>query len=164
MATINGDNFQKSQDFPKAKTAPGELNTGIKYLHERYDTSDAQGAGAGGVLAVGDKIAGPKLPEGAKILDSHCLIDQTAGATGIIDAGLEAFKDKDGNTIAADPNGLNNQCDAGGQAVFQRADNNSPLIGKKVGKGGAQVSMTCTEIFATNNPVIDLHVYYALED
>jgi len=111
MANFNGSNYAKTIAVPSQKVSPGEVNGRIKWLYESYTCTQD-------VYAIGDKILGPKLPEGAKVVDALVHSD-SLGTVGILDLGWEASVDLDGNTLAADPNGLISGADAGGAAVHK---------------------------------------------
>lgn len=154
MATLNGINYAKSLQAPVQKADPGEINAKVKCIRERYTLS--------AVLANGDEILGPILPAGAVILDAY-VKSPSLGATGIVTLGLKAFTDYEGNTEAADPDSLVVSADAGGAAVLERASAGSAAIGKKVGTGGAQTVLTCTEASANAVGTIEYVITYALE-
>jgi len=99
------------------------------------------------VVAIGDKLSMPLIPEGARIIDAWIKSDNL-GTAGIFDMGLDAHVDRDGDTVADDADSLVSDADAGGQAVFQRAGLGNVGIGKLIGKGGAQPYLIATE--ATN--------------
>lgn len=112
MANFNGSNYAKTIAVPSQKANPGELNGRVKWLYETYTC-------VADVYAIGDQILGPKLPAGAKVVDALIHSD-SLGTTGILDLGWVASEDIDGNTVAADPNGLISGADAGGQAVHKK--------------------------------------------
>ena len=155
MAILNGKNYAKSVAFPIEKSDPNEVDARVKSIHETYTMA--------AVLANGDEILGPKLPEGAKIIDAMVVIDKSMGAGGILDMGLKEYTDLQGVLIVEDQNSLVNQADAGGQAVVKRADVTSLVgLGKDIGKGGAQLFAKCTEASTTTDNVIDLYVSYQI--
>jgi len=158
MAILNGLNYAKSQAFPIEKTDPSEVDTRVKCVSEKYDMSTL-----GVVLANGDEILGPFIPEGAKIVDAAIKIDTSMGASGILDMGLKAFTNKAGTALVEDQNALVNQADAGGQAVFKRSLAGDVGIGQQVGLGGAQIFAKCTEASTTTNNIIEMFVFYMLE-
>lgn len=114
-------------------------------------------------LAVNDELLMNKIPEGAIILDAGCFIPTTLGATGIIDMGLKAHVDKDGSAVAEDSDSLIQQADGGGQAVYDKSGIGAVGIGKKIGKGGAQPFLICTELSAAGTGIkISAYVEYML--
>ena len=164
------DNLAQSETlFPPQKTSPNEVNARMKMisLRKRLDV----------IIAVNDEIRGAKVPEFAKIVDAYVQIDGSTGVGGIFDFGLrsgliydEASTNEDKlETFAEDQNALVNQADAGGAAVLKRSDATSIFLGgiaKKVGQGGLQLFIKCTE--ATTTTVAtprDLHAvcFYDLE-
>jgi hypothetical protein len=146
MAILNGDNYGANLDnFPPEKIAPSKINNEMGVLTEEI-TLAAE-------LAVNDEVLGPFIPEGAKIIDAYVKIDSSTGAGGIVDLGYKAGLDRDGNAVGEDQNALVDQADAGGQAVLERADQDSAGIGLIVGKGGLQSFLKCTEATTTGTGV-----------
>jgi len=168
MADILGKNLAKSQASPIKKIAPGEHNSRIKCVFEEFKGLTAE-------LAPGDKLLGPNIPEGALVVDAKIHITESLGAGGIIDVGHEGGfeNDEDAATedknvaIAADPNAFVNQADGGGQKVLKSADIDTvSTLGVKAGKGGLQMSGTCTEAstnLVAGGAIIKMYVYYTLE-
>lgn len=170
MADYNGKNAAKSVASPIEKISPGEHNSRIKCVQETFSS-----ASIGVELAPGDKLLGPKLPEGALVIDAKIHITESLGTTGIIDVGHEggfeynedSVNEDKNDAIAADPNAFVNQADAGGQKVLKSANIDTvSTMNIKAGKGGLQISGTVTE--ASDNLVagladIKFYIYYTLE-
>jgi len=160
-------NLAQQGKFPAEKVAPGAYNSRVKCLPLQAVLSAN--------LGVGDEILGLKLPENAKIVDATLRVSGTAGATGIFDMGLKAGKvyDEDAaggkEDFSEDSDALVKGVDAGGQAALGRMDETSVMLGgtkKRVGPGGLQVFVICTEITADlDSTPADLEgfVYYTLE-
>lgn len=151
MATLNSYNAAKLSN--KSKIAPGEFNGRLKGIFDKLVMT--------AVLANNDEVDSLTIPEGALIVEAW-VKSPSLGVTGIVNLGLRAFEDIDGNTIPEDSDGLVQAADAGGQAVMKRADLNSALIGKKVGKGGAQVFLHCSEVSVESDETIEWFVGYLL--
>ena len=138
MAVVNGHNYAEQFAYPPEKIAPSKVNNEIGAISEEY-------AFVANIFAIGDEILGPKLPEGAKILDAYVKCG-LVGTAGIFNLGTKAGLDRAGNALAEDDNSLVDQVDAGNALdVLERADQDSALIGTIVGKGGLQTFLTCTE-------------------
>ena len=133
MAELNSKNYQAQYiNKPADKIRQGEVS-GIK--RTIYDSFVVP---AGGIAAA-DKILSLFLPEGALVLDAKIKMPNL-GATGILDLGHE------GNAVEADDqNAFVDQADAGGQAVLERADQDSADIYTRF-SADTQVSVTCTEL------------------
>ena len=162
MADINGDNLQLGLNFPIEKIPPGKYNCRTKTLIETHTTDR--------IIALNEEILGPKLPEGARVLDAKLMISGTTGAAGIFDLGHKAFETlaETPVTVAEDQDAFVQQADAGGQAVLKRALLASKLgeVLGVIGKGGAQTFVKCTEATTTTLAapvVIEWHIEYALE-
>lgn len=170
MASFNDINLGKSADlYPPQKTDPTEVNARMKHITVKY-LLDSN-------LAVNDEILGSKIPENAKILDAVFRVSASTGAGGIFNFGLKAGQIIDADSsnedkleaYAEDEDALVQAADAGGQAVFKRAQLGSIFLNgmnKRVGKGGLQPFIKVTEAPTTANvtPVeIEATVYYSLE-
>lgn len=151
MATLNSVNYAKTQN--NQKVSPGEDNARAKGIYDSYTLP-------GVVLAANDEINSLFIPEGAIITEAW-IKSPSLGTTGIVSMGLRAFSDIDESAIAEDPNGLVNQADAGGQAVMKRISTEA-LLGKKIGKGGAQVFLFCDEVSTETDIKIEWHVGFLL--
>ena len=138
MATIFNMDNNKAFAESDGKADPGMVNARKKTVFDEY-TLLAE-------LVVGDTFILPKLPEGALIIEAGIYIDTTLGTSGILDMGLEAYVNKDGDTVVADPNSLIQQADGGGQAVNDKSGIGAVAIGKKIGKGGARPALIVTEV------------------
>lgn len=160
VTTYNGDIYAGSVADPIEKAAPGEMNSRLKVLYEGI-TLEAD-------LAIGDIILGPKIPEGAIVVDALMLINRSMGTAGKLTLGHLAGVNVDGDAIAADPNAFILDADAGGQAVLAR-----PLVGAilgknlgKIGIGGLQTEAVCTEasdaITAVNTVLVEWFITYML--
>ena len=133
MADFNSKNYQAQYvNNPSEKVRQGEV------VGEKRNLSDSFEIPVGG-LAASDKILSLFIPEGAKVLDAKIKMPNL-GATGIVDLGHE------GNSVEpADQNAFVDQADAGGQAVLERADQDSADIYARYSED-TQVSLTVTEI------------------
>lgn len=151
MALLNSVNYAKTQN--NQKVSPGEDNARSKGIYDSYTLP-------GVVLANNDEINSLFIPEGAIITEAW-IKSPSLGTTGIINLGLRAFDDIDENSIAEDPNGLVDAADAGGQAVMKRISTEA-LLGKKIGKGGAQVFVTCSEVSTNDDVKMEWHVGFLL--
>ena len=159
MAILNGKNSTKSVAFPIEKADPSEVDSRVKCIHEKYDMADL-----GAILANGDEILGPKLPEGAKIVDATLKIDRSLGGTGLLDFGLKEYTNKAKVVVPEDQNALVNQANGAGQAVLKRADVTSLVgIGQDIGLGGAQIFVKVTAPSTVTDAVIEMFVFYMLE-
>lgn len=170
MASFNDVNLGKSADlYPPQKTDPTEVNSRIKSIRLKYNMN--------AVIAVNDEILGSLIPENALIHDALVKISGSTGAGGIFDFGLKAGSviDSDSSNedsleaFAEDQDALILAADAGGQAVFKRAGLGSLFLNgmnKRVGKGGLQPFLKCTEATTTTVATpreIEAIVYYSLE-
>lgn len=145
MATVfNMDNYNEFK-VTGGKVDPGMYNAKKKTVFDEY-TLAAE-------LVVGDTFLLPALPEGALIIEAGIYIDTTLGTSGIFDMGLEAYVNKDGDDVVADPNSLIQQADGGGQAVNDRSGIGAVAIGKTIGKGGAQPVLIVTEVSTAGDGV-----------
>ena len=156
MANLDSINYAKINSSPAEKINPGEFNGRVKCIHDSYELDGSN------VLALNDIIKSVKIPEGALILEAFLYVHQTLGATGIVQLGHDAGEDIDGNALVADPDALVAQADAGGQAVFQKSANEA-LIGKKIGKGGLELQVKCTEVSVVTSGKISWGVYYSID-
>lgn len=156
MALTNDKSLSKSVNtFPPEKISPveNEVHSKVQKIEfqfvGRFDgTADAE-------LLANDEILGPLLPEGCLVHDAKIIIDASTGAGGIFDLGHKAGFEIDDTSlvedqnvaIAEDQNAFVNQADAGGQAVMKRMDLDTVRAGQglKVGKGGLQLFIKCTE-------------------
>lgn len=151
------DNLAKSEEeYPQQKVNPGSFNTRVKVvsvkklLDRQYEPND--------------EILGLKLPENAKILDAQLRVDGSTGTGGQFQMGLkagfiydEASENEDKlEDFAEDAEALigGTGADSGGQAAFARMGIASNLLGanngeKRVGLGGLQVFVKCTEASTT---------------
>lgn len=160
-------NSAKQDLFPPEKVAPGAYNSRVKCLPIQAVLSAN--------LAVNDEIEGLKLPENAKIVDATLRVSGTTGTTGIFSMGLKAGKvyDEDEDSgdadFSKDADALVNGVDAGGQAALGRMAAGNVMLGgtkRRVGKGGLQVFITCTEATTALDVTpadIEGFVYYTLE-
>lgn len=170
MASFNDINLAKSVDtYPPQKTDPTEVNARMKQVTIKYLINSN--------LAVNDEILGSLIPENAKILDAVVRISASTGGGGIFNFGLKAGQIIDADSsnedkleaYAEDEDALVQASDAGGQAVFKRAQLGSIFLNgmnKRVGKGGLQPFVKCTESPTTADvtPVeLEATVYYSLE-
>ena len=151
MATLNSVNYAKTQN--NQKIDPAEMNGRMKGMHDSYTLP-------GVVLAANDEVNSSFIPEGA-IITNAWIKSPSLGTTGILQMGLRAHVDEDGAAVAEDPDGLVASADAGGQAVFQN-NGTEDLIGSKIGKGGAQVFLKCTEVSTLTAVKFEWHVEYLL--
>jgi len=159
-ASYYGVNRTLYNNAPRERTNPGEVNANIKCVHEEYDIDH--------IWAINEEMDGPEIPEGALIVDAILMVSGSTGGGGIFDLGLRAYTDIDGDTVAEDQDNLIYNADAGGQAVYQRASLTNSKFGKnlsKVGKGGAQTFVTCTEATTTTDVTerkLEYYVFYLL--
>lgn len=147
------ENLAKSEEeFPEQKVNPGSFNTRVKVIPIKK-LLDRQ-------YAADDEILGMTIPENAKILDAQLRVDGSTGTGGQFQMGLKAgfIYDEDSENedkiedFTEDPEALigGAGADAGGQAAFARMGSASNLLGanngrKRVGLGGLQVFVKCTE-------------------
>ena len=129
-------------------------------IRDRYDSYTLAAD-----LAVNDEILLADLPEGAKLLDA-VVKSPSLGTTGILEMGIKASEDRDGNTLAEDSDYLVDSADAGGQAVFARmgasAANLEPGFGVTLGQA-TQPYLLCTEASDAGTGVkIEVAIYYSL--
>lgn len=129
------DNYSAFAD-DNGKADPHNINARVKCLYDEF-TLTAE-------LAVNDELLMHKLPEGARIIDAYIHSDQL-GTTGILDLGLKAYTDKDGNTVSEDSDALVASADAGGQAVLAKMAAGAAGASAEIGYGGAQAFLICTE-------------------
>lgn len=132
------------------KVLPGQEDGRVKGLYDKFTLTE--------VLALSAEIDSLDIPEGATITNAW-IKSANLGSTGIVSMGLRAHEDIDGNPISEDADGLVASADAGGAAVFQR-NAGEALIGKTIGKGGAQVFLTCTEASTNTSGDIEWVVEY----
>lgn len=137
MAIFKMDNYTEF-NVNDGKVGPGMQNAGESIVFDEY-TLLAE-------LAVNDELLLPEIPEGAVLLNAKVKIPATLGASGILDMGLKAHVDRDGNAVAEDQDSLIQQADGGGQAVLDESGIGAVGIGTKIGLGGAQPFLKCTEV------------------
>lgn len=135
MTDYNMDNYSAYAD-DSGKSDPNNINAKVKCLYDEF-TLTAE-------LAVNDELLMHNLPEGARIIDAYIHSDQL-GTTGILDLGLKAYTNKDGSSVSEDSDALVASADAGGQAVLGKMAAGAAGASAEIGKGGAQVFLTCTE-------------------
>lgn len=139
MAIVNADNYAGFYaSVPRQMMPKGEVSGEVKVLRDKYTL--------GAIFALNDEINMGFVPEGSTIVDCKVVIPATLGATGIFSVGYRAFTDSDGAAVVEDANALVLAADAGGQAVLARMIAGCAGYGKKVGSGGAQIFVTCTEV------------------
>lgn len=150
---FNGNNIALIESFPRGqKTDPGNLQGEKRLIREELTFSQA-------VIANGDRVLGPKLPERARILDAKLLIDASTGTGGIFDLGHDASED---GSIAADQDAFVIGADAGGQAVLKRANEMNVGIDKLFMKP-VQLVATCTEATSAADGVkLVWHIEYVV--
>ncbi len=145
MTILNGANYQKSRvDEPKKKMNPGEKVGTLRMIRDEFTL-------AGAVLADGDTILGPFLPEGARVMDAQILIDGTLGTGGILDLGHLASED---GSIAQDLAAFVSNADGGGQAALKKPVVANTGIDKKFDKE-VQLVLDVTEA-STESTVVTI--------
>jgi len=153
MAINNMDNYDGFYgQEPRLPMPKGEVAGEVKVLRDTYTLAAA--------FALNDELDMGFVPEGSTIIDCKVIIPASVGATGIFTVGYRAFVDSDGNTVSEDADALILSADAGGQAVFARMLAGVAGYGKKVGKGGAQIFATCTEVVGATGGQITIEVQY----
>lgn len=157
MAVRNGENYKKAYvDVPSSKIDKGEQIGRVRVAYDRFDL-----ATIAAVLAVNDTVLGPKLPAGSKVLDA-AVKSVSMGATGIFDFGWQA-----NGVDAADPNGLVDQADAGGQAVYKLGS--TPPVGPATAgvlkdfSVETQTELLVTEATANSTGVVEMFVWYVVD-
>lgn len=132
------------------KVSPGQEDGRVKGLYDSFTLTE--------VLALNAEIDSLYIPEGALITNAW-IKSPSLGSTGTVQMGLRAHENSDAGDVPEDSDGLVASADAGGQAVFQR-NAGEALIGKTIGKGGAQVFLTCTEASTATSGTIEWVVEY----
>lgn len=132
MSSVNGVNAALqalSQPAPA-----GEVGGRPHIIMEKYVfPADA--------FASGDKILGPKIPKGARVIDAYLHIPASLGTTGQFTLGHLASADA---VESASADAFASACDGGGQAALTRAV--AAQAGLKVFAADVQLVITSTEI------------------
>ena len=150
----NYDGFYASE--PRVAVPKGEQASPIKIVKDRYTV-------AAGFLQ-NDQLDAIFVPEGSILVDAKVVISASLGITGIFSAGLRAHVDFDGATVAEDADCLVVAADGGGQAAISRMGAAAGSVAgyeKKIGAGGAQIFLTCSEIVGATGGEIIVEVSYA---
>lgn len=151
IVSLNGDNYDGFYNQEPRQAMPkGDAAGEIKVLRDEIAIP--------ALISATSTIDFGFIPEGSRIVDAKLIIPATLGATGIFTMGFDAHVDQDGSAVVADPNALILSADAGGQAVFARMIAAAAGYGVKIGSGGAQINVTCTEAgVAAGQMYIEVH-------
>jgi hypothetical protein len=157
MASLNGDNYQKTQNNPSEKLEIGEYAGRVRTIRESYSLA--------GDEAVNDEILGPSLPKGARVVDASCKVDKSTGATGIFTLGNKASTSEDGSVYSEDSASIIASADSGGQAVLAKPDASCSAMDKKFGQSETQIFATVTEILpgTVSDAKLSFLVHYVVD-
>jgi len=134
MASLNGDNYQKTQNNPSEKLEIGEYAGRVRTIRESYSLA--------GDELINDEILGPSLPKGARVVDASCKVDKSTGAAGIFTLGTKASIYEDGSVYSEDSASLISAASSAGQAVWAKPDAANAAMDKKFGQGETQIFAT----------------------
>lgn len=156
MATAyKGVNATIAQDVNGANKIPAGESKGRVRVHRDSYTFLANAS------VVGDTIdVGPKLPVGARIVDTIVHIPASLGTTGIWDFGWAASSDA---VEAADADGFVVAADGGGQAAKSLCGAGRPGLNKQFA-AEVQPQLICTEVNqAALGKTIEATILYVLD-
>jgi hypothetical protein len=96
MADIYGKNYHKANvEVPRQLADSSEIGGGIHRIYEEFDASLP--------MALSDRLLGPKVPQGAMVVDAKLHISDSLGVGVNVSFGYGATtKESDGSVLAED--------------------------------------------------------------